>query len=252
MATKKKAVKKRSAKKSKATTREKSPAMPERVEVYSSDERKVTLEQFLVACQKSLSRSTDSAEQASRADAGFLQGGRHLYMIDALNIDLSVALSMDFGDDGRPHSVLLNFDAPAPERSQLSFRVELRPLELLEGPALQISNLDPLRQRYPDAHFRVWIIDEDGAPVPNHPLTLHFMATTRTVRRQAVHVETSTDEAGRIHFSVRPRENEVRITGERTQSVLFRGALEYILWVTCDYPGIPEGLTTETMRIPVS
>ena len=143
-----------------------------------------TLEAFLVACQKSLARSVRSAQQAGKSDSEFAQGERPVYVIDEVGFNLSVGVHIEPGDQkSMAERVLLDFDAPGERRSSLQFTVATKPVEVLIGAKLELANLDPLGEMLPDAQLRVWLVDDQGRPVPNHPVTLYFCrAGYKTIR----------------------------------------------------------------------
>ena len=241
----------------------------------SDNEKNVTtLETFLVACQKSLARSVRSAQQAGKSESEFAQGERPVYVIDEVSFDLSAGVHIDT-DDGKltGEHVLLDFDAPSERRSTLQFTVAMKPVEILIGAKLELANLDPLGEQLPDARLRVWLVDDQGRPVPDHTVTLHFCRGGYKAVRQ---VETKTSPVGRIDFLVRSQENEVKVVGVRKPfETYLRGAVdEYYVWATterkkewkkivepsaphpprhiaCDKDGTPLELCSELLRLPI-
>ncbi|MDH3431033.1 MAG: hypothetical protein OEQ14_13600, partial [Gammaproteobacteria bacterium] len=201
----------------------------------SDDEKNVTtLETFLVACQKSLARSVKSAQQAGKSDSEFAQGERPVYVIDEVGFDLSAGVHIEAGNGKLTgERVLLDFDAPSERRSTLQFTVAMKPVEILIGAKLELANLDPLGEQLPDARLRAWLVDDQGRPVPDHTVTLHFCrGGYKTVRQ----VETKTSPVGRIDFLVRSQENEVKVVGVRKPfETYLRGAVdEYYVWATTE------------------
>ena len=49
--------------------------------------RRVSLEDFLLGCQKSLGRAVYTSEEASKSEAEFSRGERHFYGIQGLSVD---------------------------------------------------------------------------------------------------------------------------------------------------------------------
>lgn len=234
-----------------------------------------TLEAFLVACQKSLARSVRSAQQAGKSDSEFAQGERPVYVIDEVGFNLSVGVHIEPGDQkSMAERVLLDFDAPGERRSSLQFTVATKPVEVLIGAKLELANLDPLGEMLPDAQLRVWLVDDQGRPVPNHPVTLYFCrAGYKTIRE----IEATTNPVGRINFAVRTQEDKVKIVGVRKPFETFlRGAVdEYYVWATTerkqewkkvveptaphpprhiarDKDGVPQELCSELLRLPIN
>ncbi|MBI1397785.1 MAG: hypothetical protein GC151_17575 [Betaproteobacteria bacterium] len=116
----------------------------------------VTLEEMLVAFQKSLARATRASFEASRSEAGFGLGEQALYVIDGLNVSLDAGCRAAFGPNGRPSHVVLDFDRPADSggTARLEFRVQTRPLEPLAGSQIILADLDPLGHGRPEYRLR--------------------------------------------------------------------------------------------------
>jgi hypothetical protein len=196
------------------------------------------LEEFLVACQKSLARSVRSAQQSGKADNEFALGERPVYMIQALEMEVSAGLNVNGPTEGRnADRVLIDFDAPGELRSKVRFRVESRPVELLRGAKLELANLDPLGHSSPIARLRAWLVDDKGTPVAAHGIVLHFARAGE--KRDKYPIAAMTDSAGRVDFFVDPPKNEVKVVGLRKPFRVFlrgggRGVNvdEYFLWAT--------------------
>lgn len=199
-----------------------------------------TLEHFLVACQKSLARSVRSAQQAAKSDSEFSQGERPVYMVDGIEVDLSAGIVVSGGGEGRSADRIgLDFRATGELRSRVRFRVETRPVELLAGAKLEISNLDPLGQDLPDARLRAWLVDPGGNPVPFYPVSIYYARAGDKRLRQPI--ESKTDCVGRLDFFVEALSNRLKIVGDRTVHDAYvrgsgRGRVpdEYFVWVMCD------------------
>jgi len=198
----------------------------------------VALETFLVACQKSLARSVRSAQQGGKADNQFGLGERPMYMIDGIDMEISVGVQVSSPRQtaGGEH-VLLDFEAPADTRSKIRFRVQNKPVELVRGAKLELANLDPLGVSAPVARMRAWLVDEDGRPVPNAAIEIHFARAGEATAKSGISVVT--DAAGRVDFFVEPMTNEVKIVGKRQRRKVFlqgsgRGINEdeYFVWAT--------------------
>ena len=200
----------------------------------------VTLEEFIVACQKSLARSVRSAQQAGKSDSEFAQGERPLYMVDGLEFTLSAGIRVLSGEqESLAERVLLNFDEPVERRSSLKFRVDIHPSELLAGAKLELANMDPLGQELPDARMRIWLVDDNGQPVPNHKVRICFARAGE--KRGKDPLVATTDSVGRIDFFVDTRANQVKIVGDRRRHELYlrgggRGKVpdEYFVWAVAD------------------
>lgn len=232
----------------------------------------VTLEEFLVACQKSLARSVRNAQQAGKASSGISQGTRPLYMIDALDIDMSVGLRLAQADgkSAKPNLDLveLDFAVPAEQRSRLRFRVETRAVEVLEGARLDLADLDPLGDDRPRARLRVRLLDHLGQPVSSQKITWHFARAGD--KRERGSVDADTDMAGQVDILVDPVKNTVRVQNQtKSHEIKLSGRPEYFVWVTCkradswkavaeqppgpgkpDDRALPRELRSEQLRLP--
>jgi hypothetical protein len=126
----------------------------------------VTLEEVLVAFQKSLARATRSGFEASRADAGFALGERTLYAIDGLNVSLTAGCAAALGPDGKPSHMVLDFaQAPASAGSAtIQFRVQAQPLEATRGSQIILADLDPLGHARPRYRMRGTLLLEPEQP----------------------------------------------------------------------------------------
>lgn len=221
----------------------------------SGGESDVSLEAFLVACQKSLARSVYAAEQAGKADIEFSLGERHLYSIDALDFDLSAAIDVGTAADPGDDSVRLDFAADPSRRSKLSFRVETKPMTFLEGARLQLADLDPLGKSRPDLHLRIWLANNDRKPVPNYKVFLNVVKAGTRAPNTAQTLELTTDDAGRINFWIRAQANQIDVLGDKVHKVDLSGAADFFISATCDHPQ-PEDdddrLDSEMLRLPAS
>jgi hypothetical protein len=131
--------------------------------VVSEVKKPITLDEVLIAFQKSLARSTRNAVELSRAEAGFSLGRRTLYTIDALNVSLK-AHCLPASTDGQTVSrIALDFATEGPkdtEPSTIEFRVQATPIEALGRAQLLLADGDPLRERRPEYRIRGTLIGE--------------------------------------------------------------------------------------------
>src|SRR5262245_55294830 len=110
----------------------------ERTSMIQGREAPTRLEDFLVACQKSLGRAVRNAQQSAKTDNEFALGERPVYMISGVEFEVKAAMSVSHRKNRfAGESVLVDFDAPAETRSTIKFRVESRPVELLKGAKLE-------------------------------------------------------------------------------------------------------------------
>ena len=89
-----------------------------------------TLHEVLVAFQKSLSRARERTQTVAETEGGYRQGDKTLFGIDALDVELCVAVAVTRkGDAEEADVVRLDFHAAPAERSKIRFRVEALVLE---------------------------------------------------------------------------------------------------------------------------
>jgi len=156
-----------------------------------------TLEQFVVACQRSLARAMWHAQQTSKSEVGFAKGERPLYVVQGLDIELNAGMSLDAGADATD-GVLLDFDATPKRRSKVRFRVETRPLEMERGAKLELAEMNPLRGPEEIPQFAGWVLGTNGRPLSGHAVRV-FAASEGAGSHQVQQV-VETDAAGEIRF----------------------------------------------------
>ena len=231
----------------------KPPPNTEKSPENTAENRRPSLEEFLVACQKSLARSVYAAEQASKADTGIAKGERHFYSIDFLDFNVSVAMDTD----GKNHEgVRLDFQADPSRRSSLNFRLEAKPAEFVTGAHLQLANLDPLGQHLPDSHLRIWLVDSDGEAVPDYPVALDVLSAGAREPLTGQQFTLTTDVAGRINFWIRPLGNEIEVLGGDRINVELGGSADLFVSASCElqppFVDAPLSLSTEVCRLRAS
>jgi hypothetical protein len=92
-------------------------------------ELRPTLEEVIVAFQKSLARARTNAQIVSRSKM-VAAGEQPLFVVDALDVNLRVGLDMVAPTpDDPPDKILIDFSAPGDSRSTIGFRVVIRPLD---------------------------------------------------------------------------------------------------------------------------
>lgn len=197
----------------------------------------VSLDEFLISCQKSLARTARSAEQAGKSASEFATGQQALYVIDGLEFDLSAAVLVPDPSESSPQNrVMLDFAAPSEQRSRVKFRIETRPMEMVRGARLQIARLSESADPGERIRFRVWLVDDDGSPVPDYPVRLYFARSGSKQRNLREPITARTDIVGRIDFYVDTESQNVKIVGvrERHRVYLKGDAREYFLWAFAD------------------
>lgn len=199
-----------------------------------------SLEEFLIECQKSLARVSSSSAEASKSDSEFVRGERPIYAVDGITVKLHAGLqlgsSKQWPDSKR---ILLDFQAAPEARSQLEFRVETRPVEVISGAKLEIANLDPAGDDLPTVRLRIWLVDDLGQPVEDYPVDVHFSAAGR---KEQETVSLKTDVTGRRDFfyETKKAKSNLKVVGIRTRkTVHLRGGGrglgddEFYVWATC-------------------
>lgn len=196
------------------------------------------LENFLVAAQKSLARSVRSAQQSAKADNEFALGERPVYVIEGLDMELSAGVQMGGSDRvASGEQVLLDFDAPGEMRSKIRFRIQTKPVELLTGAKLELANLDPLGEDSPLSRMRAWLVDDQGRPVREYPIVLHFVRAGDKTEQPSATV--ATDAGGRVDFFIDPANSLVKVRRVRKPHKVHlmgsgnkRNPDEYFVWAS--------------------
>lgn len=204
----------------------------------------VTLEEVLVAFQKSLARSTRSALETSRSEPEFATGKQPLYVVEGLDVDLSTGIqARREEDDGAPEGVLLDFAASEGERSTIHLRVEAKPLELERAARLLLADLDPLRERSPVASLRATALDEEGRPAAGRELAVHVTGEPGSTRLQV-----TTNERGQVDFTIDPMRRQLTWRQGRARFDLDLVGHAYFVWCSSEHPE----LESEVVRLPAT
>ena len=201
--------------------------------VLRETEQPVTLEEMLTAFQKSLGRANRSSLEASRGESEFLLGIRALYVIEGLNVTLRVGVRAGSLEGSKDKRVIVNFDAPEKERSEIQFRVQSRPLEATRANELLLADGDPLGNERPRFQLIATLIgfpptgEADPKPDTSAP-------PPRPLKDRAVHFRIVGGNSGTID-SVALRTNElgqanltVDAAHNRVESSGFRGNLKNV------------------------
>ena len=201
--------------------------------VLRETEQPVTLEEMLTAFQKSLGRANRSSLEASRGESEFLLGIRALYVIEGLNVTLRVGVRAGSLEGSKDKRVIVNFDAPEKERSEIQFRVQSRPLEATKTNELLLADGDPLGNERPRFQLIATLIGfpptVEAEQRPDIPTPL-----PRPLKDRAVHFTIVGGNSGTID-SVALRTNElgqanltVDAAHNRVESSGFRGNLKNV------------------------
>lgn len=171
-------------------------------------DKRATLEEFIVACQKSLSRAMRSAQAAARAEHDLSSGERPLYAVEGLQFELKVGAQLIQGENGNSGDrVLLDFDAPADARSTISFRVEPKLIEADDEPTIELANLDVLAEFKPVSRYRIRASDKDGNPMPNRRVSVIFVHPGDTTVQSRIDLDS--DILGQIELTIDPLRSSV-------------------------------------------
>jgi hypothetical protein len=221
------------------------PMQPPAARTLKESDDPVTLQEVLVAFQKSLARAARSAEEASRAKADFSLGDRTLYAIDGLNVELNAAVSPVSIDGVRNNHIRLDLNAPPEERSRISFRVEARPLELETSSRIMLADLDPLKQSRPIVKVRAIVIgrkttEASAPPQPLEGVTVEIMIIGQE-SGLCKSVTGSTNPLGQLSLTIDPAASTVQIAGEeQLYSVNLRNDQTFFVLAVCTIPAAAE------------
>lgn len=195
--------------------------------VLRETEQPVTLEDMLTAFQKSLGRANRSSYEASRSEAEFLLGIRSLYVIEGLNVTLRVGVRAASFEGSKDKRVIVDFDAPEKERSEVQFRVQSKPLEATKANELLLADGDPLgndRPRFqliatligvPSSGEREVVPDKPAPPArPLKDEALHFKIVGGDSGTMDV-VALSTNKLGQVKLTIDAAHNSLESSGYR-------------------------------------
>jgi hypothetical protein len=187
--------------------------------VLRETEQPVTLEEMLTAFQKSLGRANRSSYEASRSEAEFLLGIRALYVIEGLNVTLRVGVRAASFEGSRDKRVIVDFDAPEKERSEVQFRVQSKPLEATKANELLLADADPLGNNRPRFQLIATLIGapSEKPPLPPRPLrdqTLHFKIVGGDSGTMDV-VTLRTNKLGQVNLTIDAAHNALESSGYR-------------------------------------
>lgn len=201
--------------------------------VLREAEAPVALEEMLTAFQKSLGRANRSSLEASRGESEFFLGIRALYAIEGLNVTLRVGVRAGTLEGSKDKRVVVDFDAPETERSEIQFRVQSKPLEATRTDQLLLADADPLGNERPQFQIITTLIGvpspaekgqrPDASALPLQPLkdrSVHFRITGGSSRTIDV-VTLRTNELGQAGFTIDAAHNRVESGG-------FTGGLENV------------------------
>jgi len=206
-----------------------------------------TLEEFILACQKSLARAAQGAREETRMEADFVRGERPLYVVDRLEFEIHTGIRAAAYRDDTHHSVLLDLEDAPDRRSVLRFTVEHKPLEFETGPRIALADLDPLGANLPIARLRSWVLDAEGSAWPGQLVTLHVYTPEST--DEAGSVSHYTNAMGRVEFEIDPNENLVEAAFGPSVSIDLREFAEYWVRASCAVPESPEPLRSEVLHL---
>lgn len=113
----------------------------EPVRVVNDAEHGTTLEEVLIAFQKTLARVRQSAEQYEAKEGEFRLGRKALFSVNELELDLNVGLAVARKGDKEPDRIHVNFEADPSVRSTIRCRVVTEPVELVMGAVLRLVKL---------------------------------------------------------------------------------------------------------------
>lgn len=177
-------------------------------------DRPITLEEVLVAFQKSLARSCRNMVAVGKSNEEILSGNRSLYAIGSLDVELRADVAMHdakgiFSGD----RIFLNLPEPgraSPTNTTLRFKVESRPVEAVTGAGITLSQFKPLEWQGRDCWFAVRVTDQSGRSAADCPVILRF--TSEGARSVSWEWRANTNPLGNVVFSIDTTTGEVVVT----------------------------------------
>ena len=221
--------------------------------VLREAERPVALEEMLTAFQKSLGRANRSSLEASRAEPEFFLGNRALYVIEGLNVSLRVGVRAGSFEGSVDKRVLVDFDAPETERSEVQFRVQSKPLEATRTNQLLLADGDPLGNQRPQFQLIATLIGvsrpDEGEESPDAPDLLPRPLKERTVQFRIIGGESGTmdvvtlrtNRLGQSRLTIDAARNRLEssgLTGSLKKVDLIEENDDFFVVVTSDDPAL--------------
>lgn len=209
-----------------------------------------TLEELILSLQKSVARTSEITSATSKYDSGFLLGDRSVYHVKELDIELSAAFVQDLS--GR---IQLNLNAPAEERSKLTFRIEPQIYQKIEGPSVVVSkfrslssDLNRLRQK-----GMIWVINELGRPEPKYAVRVFLCQGGMNAKEMKID-KLKTDVSGKLKFIVDAEKKTLHFDGQKDAvSIPFSKTRDWYMWATVevdtDKDQVMETLQSEIIQI---
>jgi len=199
-------------------------------ETRGGNDNPATLDEVMIAFQKSLARATQSAQDYADGETGFQTGQKVLYTVEGLDVELNVGLTPATTDGQDPDHVAVRFDAPDDSRSSLRFRVKPQPVDA--GP--EAPQAIRLVRGEPDDNGSLPIAalfvgqDDAGQPTPLAKQSLQIFITVNNKLHGPFSAKTLTatqanpDRAGTLPILIQPGDanGEARIkVGTKTHPV---------------------------------
>lgn len=251
----------------------KSRGVPSAREITAADSTAVTLEDMLVAFQKSLARAARASFETSRSSVGFGLGEQSLYVVDTLDISLNAGCAAGIGADGKLSHVLLDFGRTPDQggTARFDFRVQARPLEALAGAQIILADLDPLGHARPEYRLRGTLLLQNEpaqarelvpservkealrklVPQADRTVDIHVVGGD-TKKIDVVRVETNA--VGQFDFAIDAERNRFSVgdrSGPLSNVKLAMEDDDFFLFAAFESDALPEPLVSNIMRFDV-
>lgn len=198
----------------------------------SSAQPEAPLGAVLDAFRAAAAGSVSEALKVARHDPSVLAGELPAFGIDALEVELKVAVEWHEAGD-----IQLRFDPLPHAASRITFRVQPLPIEAVLRPRIEITELyDPegvqgLRQ------YEVRIADEKNAPIRNAPLILKIVRSDKP-RGQEKRVRFQADYDGVAPLVVDSLRRTVQVGDSPKETLPARDAVSWVFEVESIEPPI--------------
>ncbi|MCC6159523.1 MAG: hypothetical protein IT350_15845 [Deltaproteobacteria bacterium] len=159
-----------------------------------------TLDEVLVAFQKTMARVGKRMRAALYSDTELLRASRSLYAIDGMNVTLHLRTEPAADAASRDKVRVVFADNPGDANLTVDFRVESRAVQELTEARLVLASYGARFDR-PATHDLVAVaLEPDGSPIADVAVHVHVTAVGKTV--ESAVFETRTDATGRLWIEI--------------------------------------------------
>lgn len=202
-----------------------------------------TLDEVLVAFQKTMARVGKRMRAALYSDTELLRASRSLYAIDGMNVTLHLRTEPATDAASRDKVRVAFADSPGDANLTVDFRVESRPVQELTEARLILASYGA-RFDDPATHDLVVVaLEQSGAPIADAAVKVHVTAIGET--DSTLVLDATTDATGRLWVEVNSRTRAMTFN-HKPVCELPPAAKEWLIHAEIPSPA----LVSEYVRVP--